>query len=196
MTAGCWWGAMHWGWAVAEAGLQRRTGATWGAMLEVSWAWQEMETGCCHLDGRDLNLPCGWSGLILAGCQWWRDGIYCPGEAGSAGPHPRSLLTEPSSERGEAPWFTHLSPTSSLSVPVPRLVVLNHWLDENRPPHFFFFMLSRPSHHLSLRLLSYRSSTGSSLGSRNCASLPTDVASVSAHLDMISLSLSQTLMYR
>lgn len=30
----------------------------------------------------------------------------------------------------------------------PRLVALDHWLDENRPPHFFFFMLSRPSHHL------------------------------------------------
>lgn len=41
---------------------------------------------------------------------------------------------------------THLSLLAqSLS---PRLVVLNHWLDENRAPHFFFFMLSRPSRHL------------------------------------------------
>lgn len=101
---GCWWGAGRWGWVEAEAGLQRMTGATWGAMLEASWAWQEMGTGCCHLDGRGLILPCGWSGLILAGCQWWRDGIYCPGEGESADLHPHSLLVEPCSERGEAPW--------------------------------------------------------------------------------------------
>lgn len=80
------------------------TQATWGVMLEASWVWQGTETGCCHLGGRGLILPCGWSDLILAGCQRWREEIYCQVEGGNVGPRLRPLLAGPNSVRWEAPW--------------------------------------------------------------------------------------------
>lgn len=84
---------------------------------------------------------------------------------------------------------TYLLPLLSQSLS-PRLVVLNHWLDENRPPHFFFFMLPQPS---SFRVASFH--IGPSTGPRS----PLEIARRSAQmlllrlraLDVISLFLSQ-----
>lgn len=86
-------------------------------------------------------------------------------------------------------FSTYLLPLLSQSLS-PRLVVLNHWLDENRPPHFFFFMLSQPS---SFRFASFH--IGPSTGPRSSLEIarrfPQMLLLRLRSLDMISLFPSQ-----